>query len=942
MFRSTLVAVSFFLTAVGSAGDHPLMPLATDHTQMWWAEGFPNHVPGTPWLREIETGNYRMVMNTETLEISELAGGAAELELVIRANGKRYSAKEGGKWTRFSGPRLIESGRFFQRSDITDLVFKSDDGELLNTEARIEIAAWPDRLSFVLAAEPGVEEILGGKASFGKVGGGYGFDGTNELVIPHSPELDLEKFTLEMWTFVPSDYMAGRASPWLVCKNRNEAANGNFGIMIVNGKAVAQMNVDGAFEVESRPLKLDAWSKLTLSYDGEIMRLFINEREEGQKKIGRARKPGNHALCFGRREDNHGDGYHFRGIIDEVKLFDGEKKLIREWGFGADGVASEKRMRGVWKDSVLEMTLKSEKGTLHAQSAGEQVHLAFDPVDFKVEAEGSPVTVTAFDRPVEFDPALGWHRINLDGVEPTGEGNDAMEHIKFKLANPTESEQIARLMFEKTAHGFRQRTGTPITGVSAILRDENGNPTGIPVQLSKNWHNDPAGGVYASQWFHGISQIRLPPGCRIDVELVLAYGHWGGVPAASHAQLSLIGWGGNTLWDQSALGSWGESICYDPDQAQANSTVTDVRPMMVTGMGNRAKWGWTQNVGGADFFRLFNPAGKRVAHSAMRTNYLKHGPCLTEVTYAGGIGKEIAHSVTVSLGRTDDIVRGTYRIRMDVKEGVDVQRFVIFQMGSDTYNATGERKLAIGDAGGLQKEWDTQWGGNVYRTEPMKMEGRMPWASLHEGVPRENEKGGAIANRGLVIREWKAKLGGKETAPWMAERGLTIHKTDSSTLDIVPQPGVHRLEAGDFVEATIEHIVMPQFANDYYGPNEALRVALAKDANTWRMIFREAKGNDRVIEMTKGKLVRIYPDVKVQVEKDEAALQVKGGIGYVPLTFTGLSSWRGSVLKVNGEIVPHWQCDYDADTRTWSRTYNVPCGEGEVRNLHLAMDQPNR
>ena len=65
---------------------------------------------------------------------------------------------------------------------------------------------------------------------------------------------------------------------------------------------------------------------------------------------------------------------------------------------------------------------------------------------------------------------------------------------------------------------------------------------------------------------------------------------------------------------------------------------------------------------------------------------------------------------------------------------------------------------------------------------------------------------------------------------------------DTSTVDLLPPPGVTRLEPGDFVEATIEHVIMPQFAADYYGPNEALRAALGQWENTWRMIHREAVG----------------------------------------------------------------------------------------------------
>lgn len=63
----------------------------------------------------------------------------------------------------------------------------------------------------------------------------------------------------------------------------------------------------------------------------------------------------------------------------------------------------------------------------------------------------------------------------------------------------------------------------------------------------------------------------------VELELTLVYGHWGGIAAASHAQLCLIGWGSNQLWEESALGSWGESVCYEPDQVQRGCTIMDVQ-----------------------------------------------------------------------------------------------------------------------------------------------------------------------------------------------------------------------------------------------------------------------------------------------------------------------------------------------------------------------------
>jgi hypothetical protein len=277
---------------------------------------------------------------------------------------------------------------------------------------------------------------------------------------------------------------------------------------------------------------------------------------------------------------------------------------VRAWSFEADGTASAVRPSEQWEDAALEIGLTTPNGELRQRweparnqtwSGREwrEVSLALDPNAFQSAASTSEVSVRAAElpdgapRPGDYDAARGWHRVNLDDIVPIlppGDGrerqNDAVERVRIVLSNPTDREHPARLLFEKSGSGIKQRIGAPITGMSAILRDTDGNPTGIPVQLSKNWHGRPEGGVYAGTWFHGFSLVHLPPRAEVELELTIVYGHWGGVAAASHAQLCLIGWGSNQLWDQSALGSWGESICYEPDQAQAQCGILDVRPVM--------------------------------------------------------------------------------------------------------------------------------------------------------------------------------------------------------------------------------------------------------------------------------------------------------------------------------------------------------------------------
>ena len=123
---------------------------------------------------------------------------------------------------------------------------------------------------------------------------------------------------------------------------------------------------------------------------------------------------------------------------------------------------------------------------------------------------------------------------------------------------------------------------------------------------------------------------------------------------------------------------------------------------------------------------------------------------------------------------------------------------------------------------------------------------------------------------------------------------------------------------------------------------QPLRTALTKDENTWRMIHREAVGNDYTVTMKAGTLERLHPDVRVRTEKDAAAFDLTGGIGCVPVTFTGLASPRNSMLTVDGAPCNQsvhgndfWQTDYDPVTRTWSRTYNLPPGDKKVHCIGL-------
>ncbi len=562
---------------------------------------------------------------------------------------------------------------------------------------------------------------------------------------------------------------------------------------------------------------------------------------------------------------------------------------------------------------------------------------------FRVLSFGSGAghgTVTAKRRDgrdvdVAFDQERGWHRIELPTESwQVAKDPDHLEHIRLMLQNPEAGEAVVRLLFAKDG------PFEGVTGMTPMLLDRDGFPTGAPVQVSKNWHQTPGRTLpHQGPWFHAFAMLRLPPRSELACELALTYARWGGVPAASHAQLCLVGWGTNQRWDEVAIGSWGESICYDPDVCLNRSMIDDVRPLMVWGMNQKgAKWTWTNNVGGGDFLVYEDLAGRRQPLTRVRALYTGPGPNLTETTYAGVSADGcIAARLIVSSPRTDDVNRAYHRLRYDVLRPTPFRRLAFYQLGADHYNDHQFVRLARGHDGGLVEEWEPPRGGRRYSRTGIPCEGRDPWFSLH-GALSGDKKGGAWADRALVVRKWLARLGGRDNpTPFAAVFG-TENGIPSASIELVPPPGLTALEPGDFVEAEVELVIFPTAAEDYYGPNTALARALQNGGDTWRMAHREAAGNALKVEAAQGRIVRATAPIEVAVdEQGQAEVAVTGGLGYVPLTFSGLKGYSGKELwrddgdgraarrvdqSVHGR--DFWQAGFNPSSRTWSLTFNVP------------------
>ncbi|GMW03799.1 MAG: hypothetical protein AMXMBFR84_49330 [Candidatus Hydrogenedentota bacterium] len=546
-----------------------------------------------------------------------------------------------------------------------------------------------------------------------------------------------------------------------------------------------------------------------------------------------------------------------------------------------------------------------------------------------------------------FEAIPGWHRIAL------GENGDknVTDRVSIRLENPSPIVQTVRLNFEKVGGPM------PITGMSPILRDKTGLPLGVPVQISKNWHVRPA-------WFNGLTMIDMDPGEVREIELLIAHAHWGGVPAVSHAQLSLVGWGTNQQWDQMALGSFGESICYDPDINLNRSMIDDMRPLMVWGMGqeSRRQWSWTHNVGGGDFLVMFQNKERQYLRR-QKTLYSSYGPVMSDVTYAGETPDGAIQSrIRTRTWRTDDFVRGFYSIRYDVVQPVEqIDRLAFFQLGADKYNHNLFDTISRGDFDGIQESWTTSKGGSQYSRQSLALEGDQPWIAFTGSKKNEppiiNEGDqGAWANRGFIVRSWHAKLNGASAPqPYYAVYGTDDGKLPSAIAELAPPPGLTELKPGDFVETDVEMVILPVRLEDYYGPNLPLRDVLAAYPDSWKAVHREAAKGRTKVNAIEGTLVSEFPIVvSASNHGKRASFRVVGGTGYMPLTIRGSASpGPFTLVESSGNRVrgidqstsienDWWDTRFDPQTGKYDLVFTLPVesDSDNVRTYEWTLEDP--
>ena len=518
---------------------------------------------------------------------------------------------------------------------------------------------------------------------------------------------------------------------------------------------------------------------------------------------------------------------------------------------------------------------------------------------------------------------------------------DEIQAIDISMTNSEAEAKSVRLC-------IRQVPNINVTGFNSVICNANGDPAGLPLQVSKNWHTGVVQ-LYSGRWIKEYTEFIIPANTTLNFQYKRTGAKWGETYSASSHQLSVVGAGiPRGGWLEAALGSFGESITHSPDYAYGNTNGADIRPFLVTNEaygGTSTECGWTGNTGGLDMWIYEDTNNTRQYQSEVKTDFKKYSPNLTETTIgAVSADRKLKLDYTFYLNRSDDYLRVYYKINIEALEAVSFNRFDIFQLGGDIYNIHNTQSVVYGNDAGSQGTFTpTNNGANDYTTTEIPLTGSNPWVWAGDGLSYAGAESGIDidTNNGMIIRDYKATLNGVENnTPYFRERSSSIGYSAGQNLNINPTsycivtpPGTTSFAAGDTIELLVEVVVFPKLNGDYYGPNSNFEQALALYGNSYELLYRESLGNTINATSPTNTIDSLYP-LTVETVDNTGLVTITGGKGYVPLVFSGVtnssnpelwktsdSCWELVDQSVHGK--DFWQTNFNPQTSTFDLIYNV-------------------
>lgn len=578
---------------------------------------------------------------------------------------------------------------------------------------------------------------------------------------------------------------------------------------------------------------------------------------------------------------------------------------------------------------------------------------------------------------VEYDAERGVfiisaNRMNTDRLTDFADEQvrTSYDRLKFTIKNPTDRTVKVPVMFYKDGQ-------FGVEGLTPMIRDiSTGEPIGLTVQLTKNWHklgsNYPADDPHRyleGIWLHAYTMIEVPAYTGVEYEFAIAYSQWGTLYAASHAQLCLAGWIGRQsgqVWETSAIGSSHEVFCYDAENNCRSGFIVDIVPFGITAEGSKP-YGWANSNGGGNFLIYTDTSGKYVGFKNMKIHFRKQGPNVTEVIYTAVTSDDaIKVKMTANLGRTNDLSKALHTFEYEFLKDVEFERMAFYQLGSDFYNVVYYPTMTVGNDDGpisfnmngktygaefeLDYTRETGYIGSE-TAQRIAVPGTGCWITF-TGITGKvfNDQSGnsygkinIVANRTLAVKEYSALLNGTEyTQPCFSLYRSYTDWADwyAPLAELSPPAEVGNIiKAGSRVRGKVEYVNLP-YKKDLYYIDSAVKDIPEEYFNTYKMAEYYYNRSKYSLNISQGQLVSDLP-VKIQAEEDCAQFSIAEGFGYIPVTITGVEEYSGYSLeyKAGDEWIrfdqsvhgnDYWQCYYDSGSGKYEFSFNIPASAGET------------
>jgi hypothetical protein len=138
------------------------------------------------------------------------------------------------------------------------------------------------------------------------------------VVVDAVPPLSLTALTIECWV---KTGLAGQDNKWMVNRVFGGGESTGYRLGLLEGKPCFEVPATAWSHhlKASVPLPTNRWAHLAGTFDGRVMRMFVDGEERGSMDRPGPAKSNQFHLCLGNYEVKH--PAHFTGLLDEVKLY---------------------------------------------------------------------------------------------------------------------------------------------------------------------------------------------------------------------------------------------------------------------------------------------------------------------------------------------------------------------------------------------------------------------------------------------------------------------------------------------------------------------------------------------------------------------------------------------------------------------------------------------